>query len=242
MLIIPAIDLKDGCCVRLLQGRKNEVKTYDTDPVEMARAFAAAGAQLLHVVDLDGAFAGGESTNRAVVRKISEAIAVPLEFGGGLRSVADVQQVLALGVQRVVLGTLAAESTEAVNELLGRYDSRICVGIDARDGKVMTRGWETATDLAAVDFASSLARLGVKRIIYTDIARDGMLSGPNIEQTVGIARAAGISVTASGGISCLADIRRLREADEPLVDSVIIGKALYEGKFSLEEAIKAAAA
>jgi phosphoribosylformimino-5-aminoimidazole carboxamide ribotide isomerase len=240
MQIIPAIDLKGGRCVRLTQGRKNEVKTYDADPVEMARSFAGAGAQILHVVDLDGAFAGGESANRAVVKQISEAVDLTLEFGGGVRSVADVEQLIALGVKRVVIGTVAAESTALFKELMDSYGVLICAGVDARDGRVMTHGWETATNLLATDLARSLAGLGVKRIIYTDISRDGMLTGPNIEQTVGIARAGGISVTASGGISCLDDIRRLREANEPLVDSVIIGKALYEGKFSLAEALETA--
>jgi phosphoribosylformimino-5-aminoimidazole carboxamide ribotide isomerase len=241
MLIIPAIDLKDGRCVRLQQGRKSDVKTYDADPVAMAQAFAAAGARWLHVVDLDGAFTGSESANRLVLRKIVETVDVPIEFGGGLRTFADVEQVIELGIKRVVVGTLAAESTERLRELAERFAERICVGIDARDGIVMTRGWETATGLSATDLARSLAALGIKRIIYTDIARDGMLTGPNIEQTVEIARAAGILVTASGGISSLSDIRRLRAANEPLVDSVIIGKALYEGKFSLAEAIETAA-
>jgi len=241
MIVIPAIDLKDGRCVRLTQGRKSEVRTYDADPVEMAKSFASAGARMLHVVDLDGAFAGGKSPNRVVLRKIVEAVNVPVEFGGGLRTIADVQQVSALGIGRIIVGTLAAESAEALKELIELFGVRICVGLDARDGIVMTKGWEAATRLAAVDLARSLAALGIKRIIYTDIARDGMLNGPNIEQTVGIARAAGIKVTASGGISCLEDIRQLRNANEPLVDSVIIGKALYEGRFSLEEALAAAA-
>lgn len=240
MLIIPAIDLKDGRCVRLRQGRKSDVKTYDSDPVEMARAFASAGAQLLHVVDLDGAFTGVESANRVVVRKIVETVDVRVEFGGGLRTIADVERMIDLGVERVVVGTMAAESSERLRELLALFEPRICVGIDASNGKVMTRGWETATGLSASELAQSLAARGLKRIIYTDIARDGMLSGPNIEQTVGIARAAGILVTASGGVSSLEDIRRLRAANEPLVDSVIIGKALYEGKFTLAEAIAAA--
>jgi phosphoribosylformimino-5-aminoimidazole carboxamide ribotide isomerase len=240
MLVIPAIDLKDGRCVRLTQGRKSDVKTYDADPVEMARAFASAGAQLLHVVDLDGAFEGIESANRAVVRKIIDSVHVAVEFGGGLRSIADVKQVIDLGVERVIIGTMAAESTEVLKVLVNRYDSLICAGVDARDGVVMTRGWETTTGIQAVDLARSLAALGITRIIYTDIARDGMLTGPNIEQTVGIAQAAGIHVTASGGISCLADIKRLRDANEPLVDSVIIGKAFYEGKFSFEDAFRTA--
>jgi phosphoribosylformimino-5-aminoimidazole carboxamide ribotide isomerase len=239
MQIIPAIDLKDGRCVRLQQGRKSDVKIFDVDPVVMAEMFVAAGAQLLHVVDLDGAFADGESPNRPVVQRIIDNVYVPVQFGGGLRTIADVDQMIALGVERVVIGTLAVESTDVLKELVSRYGSLVCVGVDARDGRVMTRGWETATGLRAVDLARSLAALGIGRIVYTDIARDGMLTGPNIEQTVGIARAAGISVTASGGISCLADIANLRDANEPLVDSVIIGKAFYEGKFSFEEAFEA---
>jgi phosphoribosylformimino-5-aminoimidazole carboxamide ribotide isomerase len=237
MLVIPAIDLKNGSCVRLVQGRQTDVTVYDANPVEMARQFARAGARMIHVVDLDGAFKGGESPNRAVVKKIVSAVDVPIEFGGGIRSIDDVQQLCDVGVARIVLGTLAVESIDLLKDLVARFAERICVGIDARDGQVMTRGWESETRIAAVDLARSVVAQGVRRIIYTDIARDGMLTGPNIEQTVAVARAASVHVTASGGVSSLDDIKRLRDAGEPLLDSVIVGKALYEQKFKLEDAI-----
>ena len=235
MLVIPAIDLKSGSCVRLVQGRKTDVTVYDENPVEVAKQFAAAGARMIHVVDLDGAFKGGESPNRAVVKSIVNAVAVPIEFGGGVRTIEDVQQLSDAGVARVVLGTVAVESPELLEQLAAKFD--VCVGIDARDGIVMTRGWVSETRIEAVDLARSVAASGIKRIIYTDISRDGMLTGPNIEQTVAVARAARIHVTASGGVSSLDDVKRLRDAGEPLLDSVIVGKALYEQKFKLEDAI-----
>ncbi len=240
MLIIPAIDLKNGLCVRLTQGRKTEMTVYDENPVEVATKFASAGATMIHVVDLDGAFKGGESPNRAVVTRIVERVGVPVEFGGGIRSLDDVQQLCDSGVARVVLGTLAAESTDLLREFVACFSSRICVGIDAREGGVMARGWQATTASTAVELARSVARCGVERIIYTDIARDGTLTGPNIEQTLAVARAANVRVTASGGVSSLDDIMRLRETGEPLLDGVIVGKALYEGRFKLEEAIEVA--
>ena len=237
MLVIPAIDLKNGSCVRLVQGRKTDVTVYGNDPVEVAKQFAHAGAQMIHVVDLDGAFEGGESPNRAVVKKLVAAVDVPIEFGGGVRSMDDVQQLCDAGVARVVLGTLAVESPELLRKLVSRFSEKICVGIDARDGQVMTRGWESETRIFAVDLARRVAAYNIERIIYTDIARDGTLTGPNVDQTVAVARAANIRVTASGGVSSLDDIKRLHDAGEPLLDSVIVGKALYEQKFKLEDAI-----
>ena len=238
MLIIPAIDLKNGSCVRLLQGRKSDVTVYNDDPVQVAREFAASGAQMIHVVDLDGAFNEAGSRNRAVVREIIEAVDVAIEFGGGIRTIEDVRELCEAGVARVVVGTVAAEKREMLVQFVEEFSSKICVGIDARDGRVMTHGWETATPLMATNLARSVAECGVERIIYTDIARDGTLVGPNIEQTLAVAEAANVRVTASGGVSSLADIERLRDAGDERVDSVIVGKALYEGKFKLEEAIK----
>lgn len=240
MLIIPAIDLKNGSCVRLTQGRKGEITVYDANPIEVAKRFAAAGAKVIHVVDLDGAFQGGESPNRAVVKKIVEAVDVPIEFGGGIRSREEVQQLCDAGVARVVLGTVAVESPAFLREFVTRFSSRICAGIDARDGHVMTHGWESATRVMAVELARRVAECGVERIIYTDIARDGTLAGPNVQQTLAVARAAKVNVTASGGVASLDDIKMLRDSGEPLLDSVIVGKALYEGKFKLEEALRAA--
>lgn len=237
MLVIPAIDLKNGSCVRLVQGRQTDVTVYDEDPIAVAKRFAAAGARMIHVVDLDGAFKGGESPNRAVVKKIVAAVDVGVEFGGGIRSIDDVQQLCEAGVARVVLGTLAVEHPDLLKDLIARFGEKICVGIDARNGEVMTRGWEEGTRIRAIDLARDVVSAGIKRIIYTDISRDGMLTGPNVEQTVAVARAANVRVTASGGVSSLDDIRRLRDAGEPLLDSVIVGKALYEQKFKLEDAL-----
>ena len=240
MIVIPAIDLKNGLCVRLLQGRKSEMTVYNDDPVQVASEFAAAGAEMIHVVDLDGAFNEVESPNRAVLRRIVDAVDIAVEFGGGVRSLDDVQRLCDAGVTRVVLGTIAAESPSTLRDFVNTFGSQICVGIDARDGRVMTHGWETATPLTAVELARSVAECGVERIIYTDIARDGALVGPNIQQTLAVAEAANVRVTASGGVSSLDDIKRLRDAGDERVDSVIVGKALYEGKFTLEEAILAA--
>jgi len=240
MIVIPAIDLKDGRCVRLTQGKKSDMTVYNEHPVAVAREFAAAGAEMIHVVDLDGAFSGSRSPNRDVVKKIVANIDVPVEFGGGIRSREDVQELCDAGVTRVVLGTVAAESPQLLKDLAARFGTRICVGIDARDGQVMTRGWESTSPVMAVDLARTVAECGVKRIIYTDIARDGMLVGPNIEQTLAVVRAAQVSVTASGGISSLDDLKRLRDTNEPLLDSVIVGKALYEEKFKLKDAIRMA--
>ena len=240
MLVIPAIDLKNGLCVRLMQGRKSEVTVYNENPVAVAKEFASAGAQMIHVVDLDGAFSEAGSPNRAVVQKILDAVDVPIEFGGGIRSIEDVQALASQGVARIVLGTVAAESPDSVSQFVERFSSKICVGIDARDGRVMSRGWETSTPVEAVELARSVAAQGVERIIYTDIARDGTLVGPNIEQTLAVVSAANVNVTASGGVSSLDDIKRLRDTGESRLDSVIVGKALYEGKFKLEEAMRAA--
>ena len=238
MIVIPAIDLRDGRCVRLTQGRKSDVTVYNEDPLAVAQEFAAAGAEMIHVVDLDGAFSGSGSPNREVAKKVVANVDVPIELGGGIRSLEDVQELCDAGVARVVLGTVAAESPELLEDLAARFSTRICVGIDARDGRVMTRGWEAASSVMAVDLARSVAECGVKRIIYTDIARDGMMIGPNIDQTLAVARAANVSVTASGGVSSLEDLKRLRDTGEPLLDSVIVGKALYEGKFKLEDAMR----
>lgn len=240
MLIIPAIDLKNGRCVRLQQGRKADAIVYDGDPVEIARGFADAGARMLHVVDLDGAFAEGNSPNRDIARRIIEAVSIPVQFGGGLREATDVREMIEYGAARVVLGTLVVESSELLARLVESYGARIAVGIDARDGKVVTRGWEKQENIAATELAARVAGCGVSRIVYTDVSRDGMLQGVNVSQTCAVARHSGLPVTASGGVSSLADIERLKVACDGGIDSVIIGKALYENRFSLPEALRAA--
>lgn len=238
MLIIPAIDLRNGLCVRLKQGHKHDAKIYHDDAVEIAKGYQSDGAQMLHVVDLDGAFADPNSLNRQVLGKIVSGIDIPVQFGGGLRTLTDIEQVIGLGVRRVVVGTLAIESPETLHQALRSFGGAgIVVGIDARDGQVMTRGWEKTEKVSAIDLAQRVALAGIERIVYTDVARDGMLSGVNIEQTCAIARASGLKVTASGGIASLNDIQRIKGVSECGIDSVIIGTALYEGRFTLTEAL-----
>jgi phosphoribosylformimino-5-aminoimidazole carboxamide ribotide isomerase len=239
MLIIPAIDLRGGRCVRLTQGRRDAVKVYDGDPVGRAREFAAEGAPMIHVVDLDGAFADTESPNREIARRIFGAVGVPVQFGGGVRSEDDVSRLVGWGAARVVIGTLAVESPALLEKLVARFGTKIAVGIDARGGRVVTRGWERQEELAAIDLARRVAAAGVLRIVYTDVARDGTLGGANVEQTCAVARAAGVPVTASGGVSSLADLESLRRAAGCGIEGVIVGKALYDGVFTLREALAA---
>ncbi len=239
MLVIPAIDLREGRCIRLKQGRKDEVTVYDGQPVEIAQSYQDNGARMLHIVDLDGAFSDPNSRNLQVLREIIRKIKIPVQFGGGLRGYKDVEKVIELGVSRVVIGTLAVESPETFAKVVRSFGSdRIAVGIDAKNGQVMTRGWENEGNISALALAQEVAALGVERIIYTDVARDGMLTGVNIEQTCMIARESGLKVTASGGVSSLEDIKRLRTASGCSIDSVIVGKALYEGRFTLQDALQ----
>jgi phosphoribosylformimino-5-aminoimidazole carboxamide ribotide isomerase len=240
MLIIPAIDLKGGHCVRLQQGRKDALTIYDDDPATVALKFADSGASMIHVVDLDAAFEDDHAANRNALKDILGRVNVPIEFGGGVRTAEDIRLLIESGVKRVVLGTVAAESPETLQALVAEFNSRICVGIDARDGKVLTRGWEAATEISTLDLAKRVASAGIKRIIYTDTIRDGMLTGPNIDQAIAVASASGLKVTVAGGVSSLVDLKRLRDAGEVLIDSAIIGKALYEHKFTLEEALRVA--
>lgn len=240
MLIIPAIDLKKGKCVRLAQGRKGAATIFDDDPVKVAKDFELAGAQMLHIVDLDAAFSDSNSPNRQLLREIIRAIEIPVQFGGGVRNSDDVNELIELGVKRVVVGTLAVESPEVLADLPRIFGSdRLAVGIDAKNGEVMVRGWEQEGKIRAVELAHAVAKAGIERIIFTDIARDGMLTGPNIEQTGLVARESGLKVTASGGVSSLEDIKRLKQLAAYGVDSVIVGKALYEGRFTLQEAANA---
>ncbi|MDT7813093.1 MAG: phosphoribosylformimino-5-aminoimidazole carboxamide ribotide isomerase [Acidobacteriaceae bacterium] len=242
--IIPAIDLRNGRCVRLVQGRKNDTTIYDGDPIDIAVRYEASGAEMIHLVDLDGAFSDPGSRNRQVLREIISRIRIPLQFGGGLRSLADIAKVIELGVARVVIGTLAVEAPESLDQALRLFGAdRIAVGIDARNGQALTRGWEKEAKVSALELAQDVASVGVERIIYTDVARDGMLTGINVEQTCIIARESGLKVTASGGVSSLEDIERLMNAakgktGDGQIDSLIIGKAIYEGRFTLEEALK----
>jgi phosphoribosylformimino-5-aminoimidazole carboxamide ribotide isomerase len=238
MRIVPSIDLKSGRCVRLVEGLREYTTVYDRDPLEVAHSYENDGAELIHIVDLDGAFLGAASENQTIVRHIARELKVPIEVGGGVRSVEDIRALLEdVRARYVVVGTLAIEHPELLVEAIKRHGDAIIVGIDAREQWVATRGWTETTKVAAVEFARQVASIGARRIIYTDIARDGRLMGPNLEITGEIARASGIPVTASGGVSSLDDIRRLCALEADGVDSVIVGKALYEGRFTLQGAI-----
>ncbi len=238
MLVIPAIDLRQGKCVRLMQGRKEAATIYDGHPIKVAEAFENDGAQMLHVVDLDGAFSEPNGRNRDVLRDLIHAVGIPVQFGGGLRSSKDIEQAIRLGVARVVIGTLAVESPDMLAKFVGLFGvDHVAVGIDARNGQVVTRGWESEEQISALTLARRVAAAGIERIIYTDVQRDGTLAGVNIDQTCSISEGSGLKITASGGVASLEDLERLGAVSHCGVDSVIVGKALYEGRFTLPEAI-----
>lgn len=236
--IFPAIDLRGGRVVRLEEGRDEAQKAYGEDPVEQARAFEAAGAQHLHVVDLDAAF--GDGDHREVIAAIVEAVAIPVQVGGGLREDGIVDAMLDSGVSRVIIGSAAVERPEWVDELVGRCGAeRIVAGIDARDGEVRTRGWVEGSGQRAEEVAARMAASGVRTLIYTNIARDGMLSGPDIEASARLAKAAGVEVIVSGGVGTLDHIRDTMRSAYRGLSGIIVGKALYEERFTLKEALEA---
>lgn len=237
MLIIPAIDIKDKRCVRLTQGRMDAETVYSTDPSEVAGKWASSGAKLIHLVDLDGAVEGN-AKNYEVIKKIASSVDVPVQVGGGIRDLKTAELYLGTrGVKRIIIGTAAYENPEFLKTLTKKYPGRIAVGIDAKDGKVAIKGWVTVTDERAVSLAKRLEGAGVACIIYTDISRDGMLSGPNVEATREMAESVNIPVIASGGVSSKEDIEAYRDVR---LEGIIIGKALYSGNIDLREAIQAA--
>jgi phosphoribosylformimino-5-aminoimidazole carboxamide ribotide isomerase len=236
MLVIPAIDLKEGRCVRLEQGLMERDTVYSDDPAAQARSWQEQGGELLHIVDLDGAFAG-VPRNREAIAAIVRAIDIPTELGGGIRDLATIEAYLELGVGRVILGTVAKENPHLVAEACRLFPGRIVVGIDARDGLVAVRGWADVTEKKASDLAKEMEGFGVSAIIYTDIARDGMLQGPNLEATRLLAESITIPVIASGGVSSLKDIENLLAIEASGVVGVITGKAIYTGALDLREAV-----
>lgn len=238
MEVIPAIDLLDGKCVRLYQGDYNQASIFNENPVEVALQWASEGATRLHVVDLDGA-KEGKSVNLAVINKIAKAIDIPVQVGGGLRDRAGVSRLLDTGVQRAILGTVAVEKPELVTELCQEFPEQIVVGIDARKGKVATRGWLETSEVEATELAAQMATAGATAIIYTDIHRDGTLSGPNMDALRELAESITIPVIASGGVSSLTDLLSLLSLESTGVTGVIIGKAIYTGDVSLKEAVRA---
>lgn len=236
MLIIPAIDLKDGQCVRLRQGRMEDSTVFSDDPVAMAQRWVDAGARRLHLVDLNGAFAG-TPVNGEVVTAIAKAFPkLPIQIGGGIRSVATIEHYLAAGVSYVIIGTQAVKDPSFVDEACRQFSGHIIVGLDAKDGFVATEGWAEVSQVQASDLARRFADAGVESIVYTDIARDGMMGGCNVPATVALAKAAGIPVIASGGIATLEDIKALfAEADSGILGA-ITGRAIYEGSLDVAEA------
>ena len=239
MLVIPAIDLSEGQVVRLARGDMKQKTVYSDDPVAMARRWADAGAQILHVVDLDGAVSG-KSANRAEVAKIVEAIDIPVELGGGLRTLADVQRVLDIGVRWAIMGTAALRDRSELEAAVAQFGDQIIVGIDARDGKVAFEGWTQYGEVDAIEFAQDMQRWGVQRLICTDIATDGMLIGPNLAAMRQFCAAVDIPIVASGGVSSVEDVKALRELEPLGLLGCIVGRALYTGDLALPEAIAAA--
>ena len=234
MILYPAIDLKEGSCVRLLRGEMSSATVFGTDPAAQAASFAAAGCAWLHLVDLDGAFAG-RPVNEAAVRAILGAIDIPVQLGGGIRDMATLERWLGAGVARVILGTAAVEDPDFLAQAARAHPGRVAVGIDAREGRVATRGWAETTEIAATDLARRAEQAGAAAIIYTDIARDGAMAGPNVAVTADLARAVTIPVIASGGVSRLSDLEAL--AQTGVIAGAITGRALYEGAIDLAEAL-----
>ncbi|MCX7923682.1 MAG: 1-(5-phosphoribosyl)-5-[(5-phosphoribosylamino)methylideneamino]imidazole-4-carboxamide isomerase [Clostridia bacterium] len=236
MIIYPAIDIKDGKCVRLSQGRFSDVTVYSDSPVEMALKWEQLGAHYLHAIDLDGARTG-EPQNAEAISEVAASLGIPVQVGGGIRTIETIEMLLSKGVQRVILGTSAVKNPDLVKKALKTFENNIVIGIDAKDGMVAIEGWEQTSDFTAVDFAKRMQDLGAKTIIYTDISRDGMLMGPNLKAMEEMVKSVNMEVIASGGVGKLEDIKNLKEIGMP---GVIVGKALYTGDVDLKQALEIA--
>lgn len=236
MILFPAIDLKDGACVRLVKGDMNAATVFNTDPAAQAKDFEAQGFDWLHLVDLNGAF-DGASANSSAVEAILDAVRLPVQLGGGIRDMAGIEAWLERGVARVILGTAAVKNPALVKDACRAFPDRIAVGIDARGGRVAVEGWAETSDIGVTDLAKKFEDSGVAAIIYTDIDRDGVLAGLNIASTLDLARATAIPVIASGGLASIADIERLLEPDADILEGAISGRALYDGRLDPAEAL-----
>ena len=238
MIIFPAIDLKDGKCVRLVEGKLDKKTIYTDKPEEAALHWQSLGAEFLHIVDLDGAFEGAPK-NLSVIEKILAVIKIPVQIGGGIRTLDTVKLLLDLGIKRVILGTAAVSEPNLVKEAIEKFGSdRIVLGIDARNGRVAVKGWAEESDIDAKELALNMKKIGIERIVFTDIKRDGTLKGPNIEATKEMALATGLKVIASGGVSSIDDLKKLKEIEQYGVEGVIVGQALYKGAIDLKEALQ----
>lgn len=240
MIIFPAIDIRGGKCVRLLKGDFAKETVFSDKPEDMAKKWQAQGAEFLHLVDLDGALKG-KSQNLATVEKILAAVDIPVELGGGIRTMENIDEVLKLGVRRVILGSVAVRSPELVREACAKYGDRIVVGIDAKDGIVAVDGWGVSGNIEATALAKEMKKAGVKTIIYTDISRDGTLAGVNVEATAKLARESGVNIVASGGVKSIDDIKALKPYEKDGIEGVIVGKSIYMGTLDLAQAIAIAA-
>ena len=236
MIIYPAIDIRGGRCVRLTEGRFDAETVFADDPAEMALKWAGMGAEFLHLVDLDVALAG-EGKNVPVIERILQSVNIPVQLGGGIRNLETIEKLLALGVTRLILGSAAVKNPQLVEEACKKYPGHIAVGIDAKNGEVAIEGWGKGSGVAATELAKQMAAYGVETIIYTDISRDGMLSGVNVEATAALARACGVPIIASGGVASLEDIRRVKAVESDGVQGCIIGKAIYTGAVDLKAAL-----
>jgi phosphoribosylformimino-5-aminoimidazole carboxamide ribotide isomerase len=241
MILFPAIDLKDGRCVRLVRGEMEHATVFNDDPAAQARAFETQGFRWLHIVDLNGAFAG-RPVNAPAVEAILGAISIPAQLGGGIRDLATIEMWLAKGVARVILGTVAVKSPDLVREACRAFPGRIAVGIDAKGGRVAVEGWAETSELTAIELAQRLEGCGVAAIIYTDIERDGVLQGLNLPATAALARATSVPVIASGGLAGLADIEALRAPGYAMLEGAIAGRALYDGRLDARAALAMLAA
>lgn len=235
MRIYPAIDIKDGQCVRLFKGQFSDVTVYGDSPAEMAKKWEAMGGEYIHVVDLDGALRG-HGVNAEKIREICNSVKVPVQTGGGIRTMEDIRSKLECGIDRVIIGTRAVSDSEFVKRAVDKYGEKIVIGIDAKDGMVAVEGWEKTSDFTAVEFAEKMVSIGVKTIVYTDIATDGTLAGPNVSAMAEMVRAVSADIIASGGVGSLEHIKALVPTG---VEGVIVGKALYTDKVNLTEAVKA---
>lgn len=238
MILFPAIDIRNGRCVRLTEGKFECETVFAEDPAEMAVRWADAGAEYLHVVDLDGALAG-QSSNTEVIKRILAKVKIPVQVGGGIRTLANIENMLALGVTRVILGSVAVRNPELVREACQKFPGQVVVGIDAKNGEVAVEGWGIGGGIGAEELAKKMAAVGVEHIIFTDISRDGMLAGVNVEATAELAKTSGIKVIASGGVASLADIKALQAREADGIEGCIIGKAIYTGALDLKEALAA---
>ncbi len=235
MRLYPAIDIKDGQCVRLKKGLFNEVTVYSNEPYKIAESFEADNAKFIHTVDLDGALKG-RSVNAETIKKIVNSVSIPVQLGGGIRTLDNIKEVLDLGVYRAIIGTKAVENPEFIKQAIDKFGAEhIVVGIDAKDGLVAVEGWEKLSDKTALSMALAMKAMGVQTIVYTDISKDGMLAGPNIEQTRLLSDKTGIDIIASGGVSCMQDLENINNAG---IHGAIIGKALYENRVVLKDAVE----